>query len=100
MTYTLFNGTNNATSTYIDLMVWANNTVEGAMGYGILIIIFFLVLLGTRRYEPDLAKNLFVSFLSCFMVGWSLVWIGILNTTILWLVGVAMLFSYIYIGHS
>lgn len=98
MTFTLPNATANLT--YVGVMQWANNTTEGTMGYAILLIIFAVIVLGSRRYTGDLAKSIFAGTFVAFMSAGAMTMMGILSTTIFWIVGVLMLFSYIFTSHN
>ena len=98
MTYVLYNGS--STGTYVSIFAWANNTVQGALGWGLLLIMFCIVFFGTKRYYATTSHALLVSTTACSMLAGALRLMGVVNDQAMWIVFTLMAGAFIYSFHS
>lgn len=98
MTFSMPNSTQ--LDTYAGYIVWANNTVEGLLSYGILLIVLSLVVLGTRRYGASATHALLVGMLATSMIAMALTVMGALSQTVLYVLLSLTIFMYFYSYHN
>jgi hypothetical protein len=95
MTFALPNET-----TYAGMVVWSNNIVGGIESYGILLIAFSIVFLGTKRFGARNSFALLLGSVTSLLVSTALMLMGALNEKVVTFFLIATALAYIYSYHD
>ncbi len=90
----------NTTTEYAGIMVWANDTVNGVMGWGILLIVMSVVFFGTKRFGATTAQAFLAGTTTTMMVCGALTIMSVTSAVTFLIVLMLWMFSYIYSYHE
>ena len=95
MSYTMYNETN-----VTGMLHWANTTTGGVMGYGWLLVIMSIIVIGSLRYGYNLSRALLAATLVGFIVCAGMTILGIMSSKDFIIMLFLVTFSYIYTYHD
>jgi hypothetical protein len=85
---------------YFGVMQWANTQLNGSMAWGILLIIFSVVVFGSMRYGAPLSKALLAAASGCMVIAFALVGMQVMLARDLLIMLFLLMFAFIYDYHA